>query len=183
MILITGGARSGKSAFAEKLAAQHENVLYIATAMPFDVEMETRIQQHQNRRPKEWDTLECFLEIPKALQGLPQQYDCILLDCITLWVNNMLFHFGGNDPEKIEYEIVEERILKEAKKLIAVCNENHIHILLVTNELGFGLVPENKLSRHFRDIAGKVNQLLGEHVHEAYFVLSGIPVKIKGETK
>ena len=181
MVLVTGGAKSGKSSFAEKFAAKYENVLYIATAMPFDVEMETKIKNHQIRRPKTWETLECFLEVPKALTELPKEYDCILLDCITLWITNLLFHFGGNDPQKIQYELVEEKIFKEVNKLAAYCGQSQIPMVMVTNELGYGLVPEHKLNRHFRDIAGRTNQILAEHAKEVYLVVSGIPMRIKGE--
>jgi len=183
MILVTGGGRSGKSAFAEDLAKRYgQKILYIATAVPFDQEMRERIQKHQQRRPAGWETLEGYSNLANDIEKRASSFDCMLLDCITILITNLLFHFSKTDKvDVMDFEELERKILDEIGKITDACEKTKTEMIFVTNEVGLGIVPENKLSRHFRDIAGKVNQLLAKRADDVYFVVSGIPVKIKGE--
>ncbi len=185
MILVTGGCRSGKSAFAEGLVQQWgKHVLYIATTIPFDEEMKKRVEIHQSRRPKEWETYEGYLDLPQMIREKGSCFDGIILDCITIWLTNLIFAFSlVDDPEKMDFYELEKKILEETKKLVEAIQETSVHTVIVTNEVGMGIIPENKLSRHFCDIAGRANQFLAESAEEVYFVVSGIPMKIKGGQK
>lgn len=185
MILVTGGARCGKSSFAEKLSLKYgEKVLYLATAVPFDQEMKERIQKHQNRRPKEWITLEGYINLEKDIIEKSKEVDTILLDCITIMVTNLLFYFAkGTEPEQMDFPLLEQKILAELEQTISALQKTKKQCILVTNEIGMGIVPESVLSRQFRDIAGRVNQKLADISEEVYLVISGIPVKIKGEKR
>ena len=182
MILVTGGCRSGKSAFAEDLVTKWgQRVLYIATAIAFDDEMKKRVESHKIRRPSHWDTYEGYLDLPQVIEEKAEQYDGILLDCITIWITNLLFSFSDTDnPENMDFQYLEKKILEEAKRLIKALQKTSVHMIVVTNEVGLGIIPENPLSRHFCDIAGKVNQYLANYAKEVYLMVSGIPMKIKG---
>lgn len=177
--LITGGARSGKSDFAEKLAKEYKDVLYIATAVPFDDEMKERIKLHKLRRPSNWHTYEGFENINEIIYKNSQNYECILLDCVTILITNLIFNIGKDDIENIDFKYAEDKIYKEMQYVVQAAEKNKSHIIFVTNEIGLGIIPENKLSRHFRDLAGKVNCMFSEKADNVYFVVSGIPVKIK----
>ena len=146
--LVTGGARSGKSVFAENLAGGYGDVSYIATAIPFDDEMKDRIKKHRLQRPQSWQTLEAFCD-----------FDSCSID---------------------EINEIEEKIKCEFEKLVCVIKERNVNAVLVTNEVGMGIVPENRLSRIFRDIAGRINQYLAKQADEVYLVTCGIEMKIKG---
>lgn len=182
MILVTGGDRSGKSAFAESLAKKAEgNVLYIATAKVIDEEMQSRIQKHIQRRPKQWDTLESYMHLAEKIKQVESQYHCILLDCIPLLLTNMIFEYSDtDDTEKMDFEYLENKILLELEEIANVCSLSNCQVIIVTGEMGLGIVPTNRLSRHFRDIIGSVNQILAQKANEVYIVVSGIAVKIKG---
>lgn len=176
--LVTGGARSGKSTFAQSIFLGKE-VLYIATSIPFDDEMKDRIRKHIEDRPKNWNTIECYKDIDVHLKDRKEKY--MLLDCLTIMVTNLMFHYE-NDWENIDIEginKIESLITDEVKRLIECVRLLDTNIVIVTNELGMGIVPSNLLSRVFRDIAGRVNQILGKYADEVYFVVSGIPIKIK----
>ena len=163
--LITGGARSGKSSFAEKLTLSFgKPVIYIATAQGFDEEMEKRIVIHQQRRGDVWRTINEPLAISNILISSDGQGAC-LVDCLTLWLSNLIF--------------AEEDLPKAASSLIDSITARHDPVILVTNEVGGGIVPENALARRFRDEAGHLNQIVAEAVDEVYTCISGIPVKLK----
>ena len=181
MILITGGNRSGKSVFAENLAKKTgQRVLYLATAVPFDQDMVHRIQIHQQRRPAHWETYEGYLHLDRVIQEKKNQFPCMLLDCLTVWITNLLFYFAQEeDPEKFPYSYLEEQILREAEKIIQAASDSSFQLIAVTNEVGMGILPANTLGRHFCDIAGRVNQMFANASQEVYAVLSGIPVRIK----
>ena len=164
-LLITGGARSGKSSFAEKRTLSYGTpVIYIATAQAFDEEMENRIQLHQQRRGDEWRTISEPLAIANILTSLDRQGAC-LVDCLTLWLSNLIF--------------AEEDISKATSSLIEAIAARRDPVILVTNEVGGGIVPENALARRFRDEAGRLNQIVAEAVDEVYTCISGIPLKLK----
>ncbi len=173
IILITGGARSGKSAFAQKLATElGKRVLFCATAQPLDPEMQARIEMHRKSRPAGWDTVELPLNVAAGLRHIRAKYDIIVIDCITMLVANRLCE--DMPEEKAEYEV-----LAEIEPLISYMQKQKIHFILVTNEVGWGIVPDNKLARLYRDLLGKVNQKLAGCAHEVYLLVAGIPCKIK----
>ncbi|NLP14376.1 MAG: bifunctional adenosylcobinamide kinase/adenosylcobinamide-phosphate guanylyltransferase [Clostridium sp.] len=182
-ILVTGGARSGKSSFAQSLAhaAGDEQVLYIATSIPFDDEMRTRIKKHREHRPSVWATLEAYKDFDEQLGKVYEKKKAILLDCITLMVSNIILEKCTDWsilPEDCRVEI-EQAVMLEIDKLLSAVRRLDTTFIAVTNETGMGIVPENKLSRLFQDIAGRVNQMLARNADDVYLCVSGIPVKIK----
>jgi len=180
---IIGGARSGKSSFALNLANNYTSAkegvrggdmvsptpkkAYIATAQALDDEMKERIEKHKKERPEEWMTFEEPLNISALIKDIQDKYDVILLDCLTLWLSNlMLNNFDTN---------------KEIESLINALRftPNVPRMFIVSNEVGTGIVPDNELPRRFRDLAGYLNQKVAEIADEAYLVTAGIPIKIK----
>ncbi len=171
-ILVTGGARSGKSEFAENLCLNIPGKrTYLATAIPFDDEMKQRIKLHKKRRdPNLWHNLiEEPYNIPEILVSLNSKIDVLLLDCITIWLNNLFLKIGTD----------ESIIFKEIEKFLKVLQGINYNIVIVSNEVGMGLVPENKLARIFRDISGKVNKKMAKIVSEFYIIFSGYALRLK----
>ncbi len=183
IILVTGGARSGKSTFAENLAADNaEKVLYIATAVGFDEEMRQRIKKHKESRPKEWDTYEGYKDLWKVIEKQGDIYDSLLLDCVTVMLTNLLWEYPGMNFDQISMEMLQEvevYVTEEFVKLIKMASKIRGKVVLVTNEIGSGPVPENAITRAFRDIAGRINQRIAADCNEVYLTVCGIPVKIK----
>ncbi len=171
LIFITGGARSGKSTLAVQLAKNLEGkVAFIATAQAGDDEMAERISKHKSSRPKGWRTFEEPLDIP-AVIAKAYNYDIIIIDCLTILVSNLLLENDSkNDDDEILSRIVE---LSEIARYTAGT------MIIVSNEVGMGIVPDNQLARRFRDLAGRANQIIAESADEVYICFSGIPVKIK----
>jgi adenosylcobinamide kinase/adenosylcobinamide-phosphate guanylyltransferase len=167
--LILGGARSGKSTYALKLASKYKKVAFLATCAGLDKEMRQRIRLHKEARPKHWETFEEPKDLVKVLAGLGNSFDCVLIDCLTLLVSNLVL--SGKS---------QEQVLKKIEELLLVLSKQKAKIILVSNEVGLGLVPANKLGREFRDIAGRVNQLVAKSSEEVFFIAAGIPLKIKG---
>ena len=182
LILVTGGARSGKSAFAEKKAAEcGEKVLYVATAIPFDDEMKDRVRKHRESRPAAWKTLEAYKNLDECIPVHGNGMDAVLLDCVTVMITNIMFEKEvdwDTCPMSIINEI-EAGVLEEVQKLIDVSLRVDAVVIAVTNELGLGLVPGQRLGRVFRDIAGRVNQKLAGAADEVYFAVCGIPMRVK----
>lgn len=182
LILVTGGARSGKSAFAEEtIKKMGENILYIATAIAFDDEMKSRIRKHREQRPQNWETVEAYKDMDIKLQGRLHGKDAALLDCITVMVSNLMLE-RAMDWENIaagEIDEVERNVKTELDKLIRIIKASDVPFVVVTNELGMGVVPPSVLGRAIRDIAGRANQMLAAMAEEVYFCVSGIPVRIK----
>jgi len=178
LIFVTGGARSGKSRFAESLAAQHERVRYIATAVAFDDEMRARIAKHRQSRPQSWLTCEGYRDVGRFLC----EADAVLLDCITIMVTNLMMDepVDWDHATPAEADEAERHIQAEIDSLIAAARNFAGTLIVVSNELGMGLVPVYPFGRIYRDIAGRVNQRLAAAADEAYLTVSGIPVKIKG---
>ena len=171
---ITGGARSGKSDFAEKLAKGFgEQLCYLATAQTLDSEMCERVKKHRERRDADWQTVEEPYLLSQALEGCDGKYQAIMVDCITLWLSNLLFRHEkyGND--------IEARIFEDVRSLETTLQGMVTPVIMVSNEVGMGIVPENRLARLFRDIAGKTNQSLAAAADEVHVVISGIPLKLK----
>ena len=168
-ILVTGGARSGKSSFAEKRTKQlGSSLMYIATSEIIDSEMEKRVAEHQARRGSEWQTLNAPLKLTEALSETDGKGPC-LVDCLTIWLNNLIFH--------------NEDTIVATKELIKVLEQRSDPVVLVTNEVGSGIVPENALAKRFRDEAGRMNQIISEVADEVYLSVSGIPLQIKPNPK
>lgn len=172
--LITGGTRSGKSRFAEQLALQHGAPLcYLATAQPLDNEMDERIARHRARRGNDWQAVEEPLALPQTLARLDGSYRAILVDCVTLWLTNLLLLRETPDTER------EEQIIGDVRRLATTLRDMQTPVILVTNEVGMGIVPEHPLGRLFRDLAGQANQILAAGCNDVYTVISGIPLKLK----
>lgn len=168
VILITGGARSGKSLYAEERAAQlGERLLYMATGEAKDEEMARRIAEHKKRRGKKWTTREEPLEMVRELLLQCGKFDCAAVDCLTLWLSNLLLQRGEEAAEKAVGDLIE------------VLPRLDFHCLLVTNEVGSGIVPDNPLARQFRELAGWANQRIASVAEEVILMVAGIPVVVK----
>jgi len=221
LILVTGGARSGKSTFAERLAAQLAEpgggrVTYLATSETHDPEMAQRVAAHQSARPASWTTIECPIEVPAAVRAsAPAAVDgaapgsgaedaaaapgsaavpVFLLDCVTLWVTNLLFSggaFGGSEPPTDGYNYDKDllpadeeraaagRVTAAADDLLAALDETGATLVAVTNEVGLGVVPEYPLARLYRDQLGWANQRLARAADRVYLLVSGYPLDVK----
>lgn len=183
IILVTGGARSGKSNFAEKLCIdQNNSTAYIATSIPFDDEMKDRVKKHKESRPQNWNTYEIYKDIYSIIKEISNKHETVILDCVTLLVNNLMFTYDMDIDKANQEEIneLEKYIKDQVKKLIEEIKKTNLYFVVVTNELGMAVVPANKLSRVYTDIVGRINQQIASQSDEVYFVVSGIPMKIKG---
>ena len=169
IIFITGGARSGKSRFAEELARRFSGPkAYLATAQALDEEMAERIRRHRENRPADWHTLEEPIKVAGCIEEERDRFNLILLDCLTLWVSNLMM--AGWDGA---------RILDEGSRLLDACRNARGSLILVGNEVGMGIVPENAQARLFRDLSGFIQQKVAREADEVYFMVSGLPMKIK----
>ena len=191
IVLVTGGARSGKSAFAEDQLADREEVCYIATGLPRgeDPEWQERIRLHQERRPASWTTQEQYAGLADWLQE--QSHPVYLLDCATLLTSNRLFDLiSQHFPDKLE--LTEEHFLsrqeqsfllqlleEEWQELLSTIRQTDAECWIVTDEVGLGIVPETRLGRFFRDVQGKINQLIAKEASEAYLVICGLAQQLK----
>ena len=170
IIFVTGGARSGKSDFAQDLAEKLKGKrLFLATAQAFDEEMSHRIQNHREQRGNRWDTVEEPIYLGTALKSVKNSYKTILVDCLTLWMSNLLLEYPDQD-EKIS-EMLDDFFLS--------IDKFEGTIIVVSNEVGMGIVPDNRLARVYRDQLGFLNQRMAGAADEVYALLSGIPVRIK----
>ena len=172
LILITGGARSGKSTFAERLASQGERVLFVATAEALDADMARRIEQHRSSRPAEWDTLEEPRSLAEAIEQSSHLHDTIVVDCLTMWVSNMLLAYEGEVD-------LEARILGAAEDLLETCGASDARWIVVTNEVGLGVVPSSSLGRAYRDSLGRVNSLVASRADKVYLMAAGLALELK----
>ncbi|MBI6550058.1 bifunctional adenosylcobinamide kinase/adenosylcobinamide-phosphate guanylyltransferase [Xenorhabdus lircayensis] len=181
MILVTGGARSGKSAHAERLIyEQCKQVLYIATAQVTDEEMAARIERHKQERPAHWRTWEGHQDLGSVIRQHRQPQEGVILECVTTWMANLLFDLSdGASPDELDFTSLEVFIHHQLDDLIDASVMCPMPVYLVTNELGMGITPENRLARHFVDIAGRANQKLARAAKEVWLTVSGIGVKIK----
>ena len=178
IILVTGGARSGKSAFAERYAAalpgRHA---YVATARIFDEEMAQRIAIHRKRRPSSWLTWEIPQDLPETMERLCQSSDVALVDCLTLYFSNYLLAHDGEDDEAII-----DGARAELQAVLAAFRQAGVTAVLVTNELGCGIVPMEHVSRLYRDLMGKINQAAAAEADEVYLSVCGITTELKHQT-
>lgn len=178
LVLILGGTRSGKSYFAEKLANHlGKKIGYIATAEAGDEEMAQRIKQHRLRRPESWLTREETHELLEAIRDLEQHCDVIIVECLSLWISNLMERFALNNTDDID----KDRIIEEILRVMNYCVSSQTLIIVVGSEVSLGIVPENKLTRDFRDINGTANQEIARRAREVYFVTAGIAMEIKSK--
>ena len=179
LTLIMGGARSGKSEFAEQWAAgMMVPVTYVATLFVGDEEMCQRVSAHKERRPTSWVTLEEPCYLPEQIREAGQEPGVILVDCLTGWISNLLLDENLPKPESTDKE-KEEYIMSRVVDLVEAVNSSNAGVLMVSNEVGMGLVPHYPLGRAFRDISGKVNRYLASVADEVYLVVAGLAVEIK----
>jgi adenosylcobinamide kinase/adenosylcobinamide-phosphate guanylyltransferase len=171
VILVTGGSRSGKSGYALQRAGRSEPPrLFLATAQASDEEMARRIEAHKRARPAGWELAEEPLRVAQTLTAALTRCRTVVVDCVTLWITNLLLHaegFGEADAER------------SAEELAAAARVAGSTVIVVTNEVGSGIVPDNEISRRFRDCAGRANQVLARAADEVHFLVSGIAVQIK----
>jgi adenosylcobinamide kinase/adenosylcobinamide-phosphate guanylyltransferase len=165
--LITGGARSGKSSHALALAKDYRKKAFIATASAFDDEMSKRIERHKKDRDDSFFLIEEPLDLSKAITNIPQSCEIAIIDCLTVWVGNLLINPDKQLPESAIAALFER--LKNPP-----CN-----ILIVTNEVGMGIIPDNEMARYYRDMLGSLNQKIASIAHQVVLMISGIPVLIK----
>lgn len=171
IILILGGARSGKSRLAVKIAEEKaRKAAFIATCRPLDEEMEARIRVHRKARPRHWKTFEEYKNIPLLLKKIGDKFDIIILDCLTLLASNLLL--DGRKEVDIE---------RETKRIVSIIGKIRSEVIIVSNEVGLGIVPDNRLGRDFRDISGRMNQIIAKEACEVFFMVSGLPMRVKGE--
>jgi len=174
--LIIGGARSGKSQFAQELALKSGGgVLFVATAEAGDEEMEKRIEAHRKARPSTWQTLEVTTHIGRRIALNIKQVQTVIIDCVTLLINNIFQRHG----EAIESAFIEEEVMAEINELVYCIEQSDARFIIVSNEVGLGLVPADKVSRLYRDLLGKVNQVLARHADEVILMVAGVPLAIK----
>jgi adenosylcobinamide kinase / adenosylcobinamide-phosphate guanylyltransferase len=165
LTLVLGGARSGKSRHAEALIeARPAPWVYIATAQAYDDEMRARIAEHRARRSQDWRTVDAPMALPEALRAVPSGQP-VLVDCLTLWLTNLI--------------LAERDIAIATGELMAACREAQGPVVLVSNEVGLGIVPENALARRFRDEAGRLHQRLASQAERVVFMVAGLPMQVK----
>jgi adenosylcobinamide kinase/adenosylcobinamide-phosphate guanylyltransferase len=176
LTLILGGARSGKSTYAEELARKlgGDDVLYVATAEALDQEMRDRIARHRAQRPQAWRTLEAPLHPGRVLLDRRPDEPTILLDCLTMLVSNLLLAHEGEGEAAVE-----TAVQVEIGKLTAAAAQLDAHLIIVSNEVGLGLVPDNALGRIYRDVLGRANQTLARAADEVIFMVAGLPMIVK----
>ncbi len=188
LVLILGGARSGKSNFAEQKAREWggERVLYVATSEAKDDEMRLRIQNHRASRPASWQTLEAPRRVAQAIRALDADVDVILLECLTVLISNYLMEasaplddpFGPPSADPFD-EAIEAAVRADIAALVEYVRSQDVTILVVSNEVGLGLVPAYDLGRAYRDLIGRANQELARQADEVYFLVAGLPMQFK----
>ncbi len=170
LILILGGARAGKSLFAQELAKSlGEKVIFVATAEALDEEMRERIEKHRQARPKSWRTLEAPKELAKNLKRELREEEVVVIDCLTLLLSNLMREKGE----------AREKIRQEIEELLDLFERSKASFIFVSNEVGMGIVPEYELGRKYRDLLGEVNQFLARRADKVYFLLAGLPLELK----
>ena len=174
VVLIVGGARSGKSRLAERLAQQREPVVYLATAIfdPSDASMAGRIERHRAGRPAHWTSLEVPRDLEAILPSLVGSGGSVVIDCVTLWLTNLMLGLGGGP------ELDDEAILAGVDRA-GEASRGSARVIWVSNEVGSGVVPENALARRFADLQGWANQRLAEMADEAHLCVAGLPIRLK----
>lgn len=205
LIYVTGGAKSGKSEFAENYLLNLNNGkqknIYLATSIIYDEEMENKVYLHKKRRKNNWVTVEAYKDFEKFFEKIIEKKENVeknvdkiddvenfveknnmLVDCLTNMISNLIFEIENIDwdnPTKDQMKKCDDNVKEEVEKLLKLCKKFD-NVVIVSNELGMGIVPSYPLGRYFREIAGKMNQYIAHRADEVYFVVSGISMKIKG---
>lgn len=176
LVLVLGGARGGKSTYAERLAAElgGDDVLFVATAEALDDEMRARIAKHQEARPADWRTLEAPSLVDSSLADAARDVRVVVVDCLTLLVSNALL--AGAEPEPA---LAEARVEAEIDALLVAYEQSQAAWVVVSNEVGLGLVPDNPLGRTYRDALGRANQRVAAAADEVLFLVAGLPLQLK----
>lgn len=183
--LIFGGARSGKSAYAEQLAvASGKPVIYLATAQAGDAEMQARIAHHQLRRPATWRTVECTTNLAQTLSALSQPDNLVLVDCLTLWLSNCLFFEDTQNTQNTDYPEVgnitpPEQFSIQRAAFLQALDKVAGDVIMVSNEVGMGIIPQGAISRWFVDEAGRLNQAVAARCEQVSWVAAGLPLHLK----
>ncbi len=172
LTLVLGGVRAGKSSYSLRLAGNGRSVLFVATAEARDPEMKARIEAHRQARPKQWDTLEEPVDLVAALTPLLHRYDTVLLDCLTLWVSNLLLR-------EADLASARDNVLAEAQRLLSLYHSGAASWIIVSNEVGLGVVPPTELGRVYADELGRVNQAVATEADEVVFMAAGLPLPVK----
>ncbi len=181
--LLIGGAGSGKSHFAQELALKLGGaVLFVATAVAGDEEMRQRIDKHRSKRPPTWSTLEVTTEVGKNILQKIGDAQVVIVDCITLLANNISSQYS-EQGEQIDAPLIEKRLNAEIEELIECTRQLDAHFIIVTNEVGLGVVPPSRLGRLYRDLLAGANQKLAEAADEVYLMVAGLTVPIKPARK
>jgi adenosylcobinamide kinase/adenosylcobinamide-phosphate guanylyltransferase len=188
LTLILGGARSGKSSYAEQIARESggDQVLYVATAKAGDDEMRERVRKHQQSRPAGWRTLEATENVGAAVLASTGNAKAIVIDCLTMLVANWLLAVAGpeedpfDDPSDDPFQqVIEERVKTEIEDIITCTRKLTSDVVVVSNEVGMGVVPPYDLGRAYRDLLGRANQVVAKNADEVYLLVAGIPMRIK----
>ncbi|MBS4021050.1 MAG: bifunctional adenosylcobinamide kinase/adenosylcobinamide-phosphate guanylyltransferase [Dethiobacter sp.] len=181
LIFITGGARSGKSRLAEEIASRSGGpVAYIATAAVYDEEMAERVEVHRRRRPESWLTVEETLHLDAELDRLPPGIQFVVLDCLTLWLSNRLLQSYSEASSVCEQSQLQNEILAGLELFCERLRRSSFSTVIVSNEVGCGIVPDTPLARVFRDLAGRANQLVAARADSVFLAVAGLSLKIKG---
>jgi adenosylcobinamide kinase / adenosylcobinamide-phosphate guanylyltransferase len=173
IVLLLGGVRSGKSRYAQEIAMRGQHVAFLATAEAGDDEMRLRIDRHRRERPAAWTTFEVPVAIEMVLQQCSGQFDTILIDCLTVWTANLMEHYA-QDPDLV---------LAHAGRLATLLRRFTGTVILVSNEVGSGIVPDNELARNYRDLLGGINQRIAAAADEVILMVAGCPLVIKQPTE
>ncbi|MDO9333389.1 MAG: bifunctional adenosylcobinamide kinase/adenosylcobinamide-phosphate guanylyltransferase [Dehalococcoidales bacterium] len=180
IILLLGGARSGKSRFAQEYARRNgENVLFVATATAGDEDMRRRIEKHKKDRPANWRTLEVVTNIGIQIEANARDAQLIVIDCITMLVNNIFSRYDNKLFNAIDDSVLEKEVVAEIEQLQMCMKKVRASFLIVSNEVGLGLVPDNRMGRLYRDFLGRANQMLAQESDEVYLLVAGIPLQVK----
>ncbi len=180
IILLLGGARSGKSTYAESIAKNSgEKVLFVATAEAGDEDMRRRIKKHREARPSDWRTLEATSHVGSRIGIEIEDEKVVIIDCITLLISNIFCSLDVSRFEKIRDSDMERRVVVEITELQECLQKTDASFIMVSNEVGLGLVPDNRMGRIYRDLLGKANQMLAESADEVYLMVAGIPLRVK----
>ncbi|MFB6214509.1 MAG: bifunctional adenosylcobinamide kinase/adenosylcobinamide-phosphate guanylyltransferase [Candidatus Bipolaricaulia bacterium] len=176
MILILGGARSGKSNKATELARSHDEVIYLATGVPTDGEMENRISRHRQDRPDSWKTIEEPVEVGEVLKRLESEpfSGAVILDCLGFWLSNTMREVELEGPGELE-DFVRLKVNEE----LGQARGADFELLVVSNEVGMGVIPESSSGRKFRDALGRANQVVGRLADSVYLMVAGFPLQLK----
>jgi adenosylcobinamide kinase / adenosylcobinamide-phosphate guanylyltransferase len=178
-IVLLGGARSGKSHYAQGLAKRWEKVLFVATAEAGDADMQSRIEKHKQSRPQGWRTLEATTHLGSRIQDEIADESLVIIDCITLLISNIFCRYVEPDFDNIEESVIEKQVVAEIAELQECMRKFEASFIIVSNEVGLGLVPDNRMGRLYRDFLGRANQMLAQSADEVYLMVAGIPLRVK----